>query len=326
VVLPPSRLFWALKELSPTIFVGPPALFEAVEKRLSAAPALLRLLMAAATVVLRLLPPSLRAAAGRRIFGRVHRAFGSRARVLITGSAPCSPRTLRRFRDIQLPVYEAYGLTEGGIVSCNVPGAVRIGSVGRPLRAGSVRLDDDGQIIFRPRRAQSRGYWKSDRIDQAATFLGDGGIATGDIGRFDADGFLYIEGRSKEVIVTSGGRKIQPEPLERRLDEIPDVERTVLLGRPGLKAIGAVVSVAAGLDGPRRQALETRVSAAIAELNRGLHGSIQITPPIFTAPFSVENGLLTRNLKVKRDEVWRWYQHAIWRAAALGTSAWKVSQ
>jgi long-subunit acyl-CoA synthetase (AMP-forming) len=187
---------------------------------------------------------------------------------------------------------------EFGSVSLNVPGESRIGSVGKPLPGVRVELAPDGEIIVHREPTVARAYFECAPGESERTFLGSNRVATGDIGRFDADGFLYLTGRKKEIIVTSGGEKVHPETIESQIDSCPDVVKAVVFqidGEPGLTAV--VVQRAAG-DAPRR-----RIQEFLNRLGQ-TRRAISISNVIFTdTPFSRENGLLRPNLKLDRKRI-----------------------
>lgn len=305
----PLRLFKALIELRPTIVAGPPMFYELVEGQFRALSPAKRKLLSATSAAIRLLPSeSLRNKARRHVFAPFHRAFGGRIRLLLTGSAPSRMTTLRTFQMIGLPLYQVYGLTETMFVSWNLPGANRLGSVGRPVYEGSVELADDGEIIVHQDHPQSLGYIGVDEEEARRTFLPGNRIATGDLGRFDSDGWLYIIGRKKAIIVTQGGYKVHPEILERPLEESPDIARAVVFGGNDIPGIVALVSLRPGVSGNA----ERRVQTLIERINSDIVSPARISRAVFTTQqFTVENQLLTRNLKVDRHAVYRAYAESL---------------
>jgi long-chain acyl-CoA synthetase len=140
--------------------------------------------------------------------------LGGRMRYLWTGTAPIDRTTLLEFDREGISVYEGYGMSETGLIAKNYPGARRIGSVGKPFPGKSVELGQAGEVIVRSDYHTSDGYWRG---EDEGVFLGNGCIATGDIGRFDADGFLYLVGRTKDAIVLTSGYKVFPSTVEERL-------------------------------------------------------------------------------------------------------------
>jgi long-chain acyl-CoA synthetase len=229
--------------------------------------------------------------APRRPFAPFAAMLGGRARFLITGSAPCRRSALRFFRAMGIPLYEGYGMSEiAGMVALNCPGQMKIGTVGKVFPNKEVKLDDGGQILVRGANAANTGYWRASAEDNAATFLSDGWVATGDVGHFDRDGYLTIDGRIKDVIVMSNGRKVQPGPLEARIDELDAVDRSIVVGdeRPCLMAL---VSASAGAD-----------HAALLERLKRLELEI-VKFRIVDDPFSVDNGALNRAFKLDRAKI-----------------------
>ena len=140
-----------------------------------------------------------------------------------SGGAPLDIGTLNFFESIGLPVYQGYGLAETSpVIASNGPTANRTGSVGKPLPEIEVMTDDDGEILTRGPHVM-RGYFGNDELT-ASVIDADGWLHTGDIGHLDRDGFLFISGRKKNVIVLGSGKKVQPEELEAVLFEHPDIE------------------------------------------------------------------------------------------------------
>src|SRR5262249_34954974 len=149
---------------------------------------LVQTLRAAARAVPRVLAQPLR----RVLFGPVYAALGGRMRTMLTGMAPIKRPTLEFFDELGLPLYEAYGLTETGVIASNTPAAKRLGSVGKPAKGCRITLGDDSEILVHREQFASFGYLES---SQGPTFVAGEPLATGDIGRFDEDGFLYLLGR-----------------------------------------------------------------------------------------------------------------------------------
>lgn len=158
----------------------------------------------------------------RRMLGlnRVHRA--------VTGAAPISPELLRWFHAIGVPLYEGYGMTESsGVMTSNTPQHNRLGSVGRVLPCGAVRIGENGEILYRGTNLFS-SYWN--RPEATADTLVDGWLQTGDVGHIDDDGYVYITGRAKDIIITAGGKNISPAEIENQLKFSPYVSDAVVVG------------------------------------------------------------------------------------------------
>jgi len=186
---------------------------------------------------------------GRRLFRRVHEAFGGAMRFFISGGAPLDADVAGFFRDLSLPVLEGYGLSEAApVVSCNTLGERATGSVGRPLPGVQVRIDAPGkgdgvgEILVRGPNVMA-GYFE----DPGATarVLQGGWLRTGDLGRLDADGYLYVVGRSKDLIVGESGRNVYPEEIEEAIRTCGLVREVCVVGHCPPEATAAGEEVVA---------------------------------------------------------------------------------
>lgn len=300
ILTDPNRLFRALKELRPTTLIAPPMFYEAFETRFSNLPSWKRIAARVLGEVARRVPTAgARARLARAVFADAYRAFGGQMRVMITGMAPIKRSTLDLFALMQLPLYETYGLSECGSVSLNLPSAHRIGSVGRLLPGIEVELADDGEIIVRREHATTRGYFACSEGEHEQTFISDHRVATGDIGRFDDDGYLYLVGRKKEIIITRGGEKIHPEAIEAEIDACPDVAKSVVLGGGDLTTLVAVVVPREPGDPAARARIERFVEGV-----EGRRTAVSVGRVIFTdTAFTRENGFLRPNLKLDRRRI-----------------------
>lgn len=296
----PPRLFHALKDMRPTMIGAAPLLYETVESRYHALPRRQRALLDVLRAAVRRLPPRLRTHVGRRVFKPFHDAFGGRLRFALAGAAPIRMSTLQFFDSIGLPLYSAYGLTETGFLSWNMPGRDRMGSVGKEVYPGTLEIAPDGEILFHGSTSIAFGYLGVDEEEERRTFVAPGTVATGDIGRFDEDGYLYIVGRKKDIIITPGGFKVQPEDLERALEEVTEVSRAVVLGGESLPCITAVVSKREGAD----ESASERIRREVHQINQRLPPPSRIGKVVITEQqFTMDSGLLNRNLKIDRRRV-----------------------
>ncbi|MDJ0949288.1 MAG: AMP-binding protein [Alphaproteobacteria bacterium] len=227
----------ALKEGAATVMIGVPRLYEALDAgiaaRVDAAGAAAGVIFKMLLAIARSLRPVAGLAAGRVLFGRLHRALGPRLRMLVSGGARLDPILEQRLQALGWEVLTGYGLTETAAMSVyNPPGQARAGSAGRPAPGVEIRIvgggpDQEGEIQIRGAGVFA-GY--RNRPDEtAAAFTADGWLRTGDLGHIDADGYLYVTGRSKELIVLSGGENIAPDALEAVYGESPYMREIALL-------------------------------------------------------------------------------------------------
>ncbi|HYP99345.1 MAG TPA: AMP-binding protein [Polyangiaceae bacterium] len=297
VLATPQQLFRALKEGKPSIIIGPPALYETIHGRYLALPLAFRVVARCLALALRTLPSRVVAAVNRRIYRKLYESLGGRVHFMITGMAHIRRSTLTFFKQAGLVLFEAYGLTECGIVCSNLPAANRIGSVGRPFDPDSVRIANDGEIIVTKTHPLASGYLGE--ADAHLVFPDAHTVCTGDSGHFDADGFLYIDGRKKALLITSGGYKFHPEGLESMLNDCPVVERAAVLLLDGGALLCAVLTLRADSAGGAAVA-----QAFVSALNRRLPEAGRIGRVVIRAqPFRLEDGTLTRNLKLDRAAI-----------------------
>ena len=326
-----DRLKDTLLAARPTIFMGVPRVWEkfaaALEGRLSEARglkgAIVRWAMSVGertrdAVVERGRPSGLDAArfalAERLFFRKLAAQLGlDRLKIAVSGAAPISRATLDFFARVGIVVHEVYGQSEGtGPTTFNrpTPGHRRLGTVGRPVPGVEVRLAPDGEIQARGRNI-FLGYYK--QPEATAEALIDGWLCSGDVGVFDADGYLQITDRKKDLIITAGGKNVAPQNLERMLKGIAGVSQAVVIGdrQPYLVALFT-------LDAERpasAQALQAGVDAVNAHL-----AQYETIKRFVVLPddFSVEGGELTPTQKVKRKAVGEKYAAEIAALYAAG--------
>ena len=176
--------------------------------------------------------------ASRFVVRNVRKILGiDRARWLVTAAAPIAPELIRWYWSLGVPMFEAYGQTEcTGLATGNVAGATRFGSVGRPLQGCEVRISDSGEILIRS-PGVIQGYWNQEQ--KTAETIIDGWLHTGDVGRIDEDGFVYILDRLKDIIITAGGKNITPSEIENQLKFSAYISDAVVVGdrRPYLTCL-----------------------------------------------------------------------------------------
>ena len=166
--------------------------------------------------------------ADERLFTSVRGAFGGRLREAVTGAAPIAKEILEFFYAAGVPVMEGYGMTETSTTATGMrPGDHRFGSVGRAHPGVQIRIADDGEILLKGANI-FRGYYKND--DASFGSVVDGWLHTGDVGRLDDDGYLFITGRKKDIIITAGGKNLTPANLENDLKQTRYVSQAVMHG------------------------------------------------------------------------------------------------
>jgi long-chain acyl-CoA synthetase len=237
-----DKLPQAMKEVRPTVIVGVPRVFEkirqAVEQKSAASPVKTRVLAWAlglggrhvGTVYDGRKPGSMMwKLANKLCYSKVMEAFGGRVRVFVSGGAPLGVDTATWFASAGIALYEGYGLTETSpVIALNNPVNHRMGTVGKILPNVEVKLAEDGELLTRG-TAVFPGYWQKPE-ETAACFDEGGWFRTGDIAAIDADGFLSITDRKKELLKTSGGKLVAPQPIENKLKNNVLVSQAALVG------------------------------------------------------------------------------------------------
>jgi long-chain acyl-CoA synthetase len=253
--------------------------------------------------------------AQKLVFKKIHAALGlDDAKTLISGAAPISKEVIEFFATLDLTVQEVYGQSEGsGPTTLNLRGRTRFGSVGPALPGVEVKIAEDGEILVKGKNV-FLGYFK----DKEATdeCLKDGWLHSGDLGRFDEQGFLHITGRKKDIIITAGGKNITPKNIESGIKNHPLVHEAVVIGdrRKFLTAVISPDKEAAekfmkehGLSGPIHQCKEVH-DAIWATVEKDVNDKLARVEQvkkikILPRPLSIEDGELTPTLKVKRAKV-----------------------
>jgi long-chain acyl-CoA synthetase len=265
--------------------------------------------------------------AGRLVFEKLHAALGGRLRWAVSGGAPLSPEIAEFFHAAGILILEGYGLTETcPALTFNRPSRFKFGSVGQALAGVELKIAPDGEILARGPNIATRGYHKQPEAT-AEVFEPSGWFHTGDIGRLDDEGFLYITDRKKDLIVTAGGMNIAPQNIENMLKTDPFVSQALVHGdrRPypvalitlnpeelakfareqGILTTDAAVTV-------QHPKIVERVGRTVEEKNTQLQSYAKIKRfAILPSDFTQEGGELTPTLKVKRKVVAEKYREAL---------------
>jgi long-chain acyl-CoA synthetase len=258
------------------------------------------------------------AVADALVFRKIRRRVGGRLRFFVSGGAPLAPEIARFFYGAGVPILEGYGLTETSpVIAVNTLQDLKIGTVGRPIAGVEVRIAEDGEILTRGPNVMTGYFNKPDATRDALE--PDGWFHTGDIGVIDAEGYLKITDRKKDLIVTAGGKKIAPQPIEGLLKLNKFIANAVLLGDRRKFPLALIVpnydrleswAREAGLTYNSREELTSlpQVEAHLAaEARKNLRDLAQFEVPkrflILPRDFSIESGELTPKLSVRRKVV-----------------------
>ena len=252
------------------------------------------------------------------VFSKIRHALGGRVEAAISGGAPLGERLGHFYRGAGVRVLEGYGLTETTAgATLNLTSAHRVGSVGRPIPSTTIKIADDGEVLIKGPIVM-RGYWQNDAANKEV-FTEDGYFRSGDLGKLDDEGFLYIVGRKKELIVTSGGKNVAPAVLEDRLRAHPLVSQCMVVGdnQPYIAALitldqealkgwiaankkeGATIA-----DLTKDPDLIAVIQTAVDEANKAVSRAESIRKfTILPVDFTIAGGHLTAKLSVKRHVV-----------------------
>ncbi len=336
-----SRLPHELKAVKPTFFVAPPRVWERlyttitteVKKRNALQQRVFYLALGAGAEVVR------RRAAGESIpawldrawkladhivFRTIRERLGGELRVAVSGAAPLGKNLADFFAAIGLTIYEGYGLTEGGIVTLNPIDRCKSGSIGKALPGVEMKVQEDGELVFRS-PSMFAGYFKDP--DATAMVLEDGWLHTGDVAYIDDEGYIYITGRKKEVLVASNGKKIYPAQIEGLFKMEPLVNQVLLVGdrQPYVTALltmnWTVAETLPGMDPYRGKSaaeltgappVTDEVKRIVARVNKQLAPFEQIRKyHVLENDFSIESGEMTPTMKVRRGRVLENYRKLI---------------
>jgi len=334
-----DRLPLAMREIRPTVFVGVPRVFEKirqeVERRAALSPVKKRLFAWAVkvgaghcdTVYDGRRPKSLKwKLADKLVYSKVCAAFGGRVKIFVPGGAPLGLDTAKWFASVGIALWEGYGLTETSpVIALNSPVRHRMGAAGMPLLNLELKLAADGELLVRGPSVFA-GYWHKPAAN-AECFDEEGWFRTGDIGHLDADGFLFITDRKKELLKTSGGKMVAPQPIENKLKVSLMVAQVALIGDRH-KFISALISpnFVALEDWARRHGIQakyraelvadSRVIALYAGIVREVNGSLANFETlkrfrVVAEEWSIETCELTPSMKLKQRVITAQYEDVI---------------
>lgn len=319
-----------IKRLRPTLLASVPRLYEKVYQKVLGATGVKGKLVkwaagvgreaALAEEAGRAAPAWLRArraVADKLVFSKLREGLGGRLRFFVSGGAALAPEINRFFLGAGIRILEGYGLSETSpVTNVNSLDHFRIGTVGRPVPGTEIRIADDGEILVRGPQVMKGYHGLEEQTREVLT--ADGWFSTGDVGELSADGFLTITDRKKDLIKTSGGKYVAPQPIENRLKQNPLFEQAVVVGE-GRQFCAVLVAPAldflqqwaetAGLAGTPRELLEN--PACQQHVEEQVFGALRNlarfeTPKkigLICEPLTIENGALTPTQKVKRRVV-----------------------
>jgi long-chain acyl-CoA synthetase len=269
--------------------------------------------------------------ANRLVYQKFREGVGGRIVEFISGGAPLAPELAEFFNTVGLPLFQGYGLTETSpVIATNLPSASHIGTVGRPIPGVEVRIAVDGELLVRG-PCVMQGYYKKPE-ETRAVLSPDGWLATGDIGRLDADGYLSITDRKKELLKTAGGKMIAPAPIENALKSSPYILSVALVGdrRPYIAALivpnfvtvqARALQAGVKLASPQEMASSAWVHDLIeGEIKRLTANLAQFETikrfALLDREFTFDGGELTFTLKLKRRVIDQSYGEVIERLYA----------
>jgi long-chain acyl-CoA synthetase len=256
--------------------------------------------------------------ADRVVYSKIREGIGGHVRAFISGGGPLSPELAEFFWGVGIPVYQGYGLTETSpVVSANCPTANKVGSVGKPIRHVDVRIAEDGEIFVHG-PCVMRGYYEKPE-ETRAVISRDGWLATGDIGRRDADGYLFVTDRKKDLFKTAAGKFVAPQPIENSLKSRPLILNAVLVGDKRKFIAALIVPNFANVEAAAREAghayasreqlvadswVHDLIGKEVERVNSSLAQYETIKRfALLDHDFTFDGGQLTYTLKLKRRVV-----------------------
>ena len=312
------------KELQPHLFISVPRIYEKIFSNLTAAIESKAILKIGLKIpgLASVFKSKLKAAAGF-----------SNVRFAISGAAPINPDILSLFQDLGIPLFEGYGMTENAAgASLNYVGKNKIGSVGPAFPGTELKIADDGEILIKGQHVM-KGYYNNEKATSET--IKDGWLYTGDVGKIDSDGYLFITGRKKEIYVSSAGKNIAPLVIEETMKSIPIISQCFLVGDAQKYCsalftldVGAILRDNIGLDSniipkdPAQQILMLKENGhelsdftESAEIKSDIQSQVDLLNQKFSNPeqlkkfsvlprdFTIDDGELTPTLKIRRKQI-----------------------
>lgn len=324
-----------VKQIKPTVMLGVPAVWRKIkdkaEAQLNAATGLKATLIRWAMKQKN--PGFKRWVADLLVFSKIRAALGGKVRIMLSGGAPIAPEILDFFELVGFCLRQGYGLTEtaGGVTVCTET-ENKVGSVGKPIDCVEIRIvPEPGQpegtgVIWLKGDAITPGYWNMPE-ENAKTFT-DGWFNTGDLGRIDADGYLWITGRKKRLLKTDGGKYVAPEKVEGAFGQVDELIACVVPVGDGKPFIGALIfvnqekarllanqppgGVTPAEFHAKHPVVNKRVAEIVATANKSLERWETVKQfAIVPIEATVDNGLLTNKLSIRTEEVLKRYGHLV---------------
>jgi len=235
---------------------------------------------------------------------KVKKQFGGNLKAFVSGGGALDKEIGEFLNAIGLPTLQGYGLTETSpVVSCNPIHKIRVETVGPPFKGNQVKIAEDGEILVKGENVML-GYWN--KKEDTEKVLKDGWLYTGDIGEIDSDGYLKITDRKKDIIVSAGGDNISPAKIENQLANSPAIDQSMVYGDGKNYLVALIV--------PSKEFKENKekINEIVNEINKNLTLVEKIKKfNLINENFSIENGLLTPTMKVKRNKVIAKYKNVL---------------
>jgi long-chain acyl-CoA synthetase len=263
--------------------------------------------------------------ANKLVYSKIRDGMGGKVKFFVSGGAPLGRDLARWYALMGIRLHEGYGLTETSpVIAVNTPGAHKLGTVGKPLSNVEVRIADDGEILVRG-PSVFKGYWNNP-VETANAFI-DGWFKTGDIGSLDEEGFLSVTDRKKDLIKTSGGKFIAPQPLENSLKHNALITEAVVVGEkrkfPAVLIVPSFrlledwahdhqIPFSGRVELVAHPQVQSLYEGIVEDLNRNLARFERLKKVILLAEeFTVADGTLTASMKLKRRVVEDRYRERI---------------